>query len=84
MILSAQFAARANPPGRLALEAIVAAIFEIVYHEARAGRTAQLSGMIGHMVFLFLTPFLGTEETNKFIDEQFGGAREPGESIARA
>ena len=32
-----QFAPQANPPGRLALEAVVAAIFEIVYHEAREG-----------------------------------------------
>jgi len=65
-----QFARQANPPGRLALEAVVAAIFEIVYHEARRGRTGKLSGMIGHMVFLFLTPFLGPQETNRFIDEQ--------------
>jgi AcrR family transcriptional regulator len=79
-----QFAPQANPPGRLALEAIVAAIFEIVYHEARRGRTAQLSGMIGHIVFLFLAPFLGPEETNRFIDEQLRGAQEPGDAAARA
>jgi len=79
-----QFAPQANPPGRLALEAIVAAIFEIVHHEARGGRTAQLSGMSGHMVFLFLTPFLGPEKTNRFIDEQLEGVQEPGQPIARA
>jgi AcrR family transcriptional regulator len=71
-----QFAPQADPPGRLALEAIVAAIFEIVYHEARRGRTAQLSGMIGHMVFLFLTPFLGPRETNRFIYEQLQDERQ--------
>jgi hypothetical protein len=70
-----QFAPHTSPPGQLALEAIVAAIFEIVYHEARRGRTAQLSGMTGHVVFLCLTPFLGTEETNRFIDEQLQGER---------
>jgi AcrR family transcriptional regulator len=69
-----QFAPQANPPGRLALEAIVAAIFELVYHEARRRRTAQVSGMIGHIVFLFLTPFLGPAETNRFIDAQLDGA----------
>jgi AcrR family transcriptional regulator len=79
-----QFAPQADPPSQLALEAIVGAIFEIVYHEARGGRTAKLSGMTGHIVFLFLAPFLGPQETNKFIDGQLKGRRRRPNRLAGA
>jgi hypothetical protein len=38
--------------------------------ESRGGRTGKLSRMRGHMGYFFLTPFLGVEETNEFIDGQ--------------
>lgn len=59
---------RRAPPSRLSLEAIITSIFEIVYREARAGRDPRLTGMLAHMVFLALAPFLGAEEANQFID----------------
>lgn len=59
---------RRAPPSRLGLEAIITSIFEIVYREARAGRDPRLTGMLAHMAFLALAPFLGAEEANQFID----------------
>jgi AcrR family transcriptional regulator len=59
-----------TPPSRLALEATITSIFEIVYREARAGKQPQVSGMLGTMAFLSIAPFLGAKETNRFIDRQ--------------
>ena len=58
------------PPSRLALEAIITSIFEIVYREARSRREPRVSGMLGSMAFLALAPFLGADEANRFIDRQ--------------
>jgi AcrR family transcriptional regulator len=57
-------------PSRLALEAIITSIFELVYREARSRREPRVSGMLGSMAFLALAPFLGAEEGNRFIDRQ--------------
>ena len=62
-----------TPPSRLALEAIITSIFEIVYREARGRKEPQVTGMLGHMVFLALAPFLGADEANRFIDEKTSG-----------
>jgi AcrR family transcriptional regulator len=62
-----------TPPSRLALEAIITSIFEIVYREARGRKEPQVTGMLGHMVFLVLAPFLGADEANRFIDEKMSG-----------
>ncbi len=56
------------PPSRVALEAIITTIFEIVYHQARASSAPEVSGLLGHMVFLVLAPFMGTKYANDFID----------------
>ncbi len=59
---------RRTPPSRLALEAIITSIFEIVYREARSRPDdPRVSGMLGHMAFLALAPFLGAVEANAFI-----------------
>lgn len=59
---------RRTPPSRLALEAIITCIFEIVYREARSRPDdPRVSGMLGHMAFLALAPFLGAVEANAFI-----------------
>jgi AcrR family transcriptional regulator len=57
-------------PSRLALEAIITSIFEIVYREARSTTKPRVSGMLGSMAFLALAPFLGAEEANRFIDRR--------------
>jgi AcrR family transcriptional regulator len=61
---------RRTPPSRMALEAIITAIFEIVYREARARKDPQLSGMLGHMAFMALAPFLGAKEADEFIERR--------------
>ncbi len=59
-----------TPPARLALEAIITCIFEIVYRQARASRKPRVSGMLGPMAFLALAPFMGAEEADRLIDRQ--------------
>ncbi len=59
-----------EPPGQLELEAIVAAGDEIVYRQVRAGQTEQLSRVLGHVGAFVLTPFLGPEAANTFIEQQ--------------
>jgi AcrR family transcriptional regulator len=59
-----------TPPSRLALEAIITSIFEIVYREARGSEQPRVSGTLGAMAFLALAPFIGAKEANRFIDRQ--------------
>ena len=69
-----QHAPSEHPPSRLALEAIVTTIFEIVYHQARASAKPQLAGLLAHMMFLWLTPFTGPAEANEFLDQQLAAS----------
>jgi AcrR family transcriptional regulator len=55
------------PPSRLAQEAIMAAIFEIVYRETRASVTPKTTQLLGAVVHLCLAPFIGGEATEAFI-----------------
>jgi AcrR family transcriptional regulator len=57
-------------PSRLALEAIITSIFEIVYREARRSGDPRPTDMLGHMAFLALAPFLGAEDASEFINER--------------
>ena len=59
-----------DPPGRAAVEAIVASVFELVYQQARARSAPKLSRIHGHMTFLCLAPFLGARAANAFIDKK--------------
>jgi AcrR family transcriptional regulator len=68
-----QYSRRENPPSRLALEAIITTIFEIVYHQARASARPQLAGLLAHIAFLWLTPFTGPAEADELIDRQLSG-----------
>lgn len=66
---------RQPPPARAAVEAIITTMFEIVYHQARADGKPEISGLLGHMTFLCLAPFLGAGGANKFIDKKIGAPR---------
>jgi AcrR family transcriptional regulator len=68
----------ANAPSRVTLEATIAAIFEIVYLQARAP-TPRIDGMLAHIAHIWLTPFLGAEAADAFIDAQLraGGVTPP-------
>ena len=59
-----------QPPSRVAMEAIIAAIFEVIYIQARRGEELQVAGMLGQIAHLWLSPFLGAAETDAFIDSQ--------------
>ncbi|MHB8235693.1 MAG: TetR/AcrR family transcriptional regulator [Solirubrobacteraceae bacterium] len=57
-------------PSRLAMEAIIACIFEIIYLQASEHGTPQVAAMLPHIAHLWLTPFLGNERSDEFIDAQ--------------
>jgi AcrR family transcriptional regulator len=59
---------QALPPSRAAMEAIVAGVFEIIYTQVRKRGKAQIAAMLAHIAHLWLTPFLGIEEADAFID----------------
>ncbi len=59
---------RPKPPSRVALEAIAATNFEFAYHQIRGGRASEFSGLLAHVTFLCLAPFVGPVEANGFID----------------
>ncbi|HEX5851706.1 MAG TPA: TetR/AcrR family transcriptional regulator, partial [Solirubrobacteraceae bacterium] len=71
-----QFRPDVNPPSPVALEAIIAAIVEIVHRQARKrGGELGLSGLLPNIAHLCLTPFLGSVETNSFVDRQLAHKR---------
>jgi TetR/AcrR family transcriptional regulator len=57
-----------TPPSRVALEAIITTIFEIVYLQARASARPKTAALLGHIVHVCLTPFVGPEAADGFID----------------
>jgi AcrR family transcriptional regulator len=57
-----------GPPPRVAMEAIIAGIFEIVYLQARRADEPQIAAMLPHIAHLWLTPFLGVAQADAFID----------------
>jgi AcrR family transcriptional regulator len=66
-----------RPLPRSAVEAIINTIFEIVYGQARARGKRSISGLLGHMGFLSLAPFLGAAEADRFIERQLRARARP-------
>ena len=62
-----------SPPSRVGMEAIIAGIFEILYLQARRGARMQVDRMLGQIAHLWLTPFLGVQESDAFIDARLRG-----------
>ncbi len=58
------------PPPRVALEAIVTAIFEIIYLQTRASPKPATARLLGHIVHICLTPFIGGEAANEFLSSR--------------
>jgi AcrR family transcriptional regulator len=58
------------PPSRLALEAIVTTVFEVIYRLLREAPAPELDRLLAHLTHLCLTPFIGTEESERLIKEQ--------------
>jgi AcrR family transcriptional regulator len=63
-----------RPPSREALEAIVTCVFEIIYRDLRSGEEPRISATLPALIYISLAPFLGVEETDRFIDAQLAGA----------
>jgi AcrR family transcriptional regulator len=57
-------------PARVALEAMITTVFEIVYQQSRGQEQPRLSPLLSHMAALCLTPFLGAAEAERVIDMQ--------------
>jgi AcrR family transcriptional regulator len=66
------------PPSRLALEAIITTIFEIVYLQTRASPTPETAGLLAYFVYLCLAPFIGVAAANELIDQHLREAPTPG------
>lgn len=56
------------PPSRLALEATITTIFEIVYLRTRASEEPKAAGLLAYLVHMCLAPFIGVAASNEFID----------------
>jgi AcrR family transcriptional regulator len=56
-------------PPQVALEAILAAIFEIVYLQARTPEP-RISAALPHIAHLWLTPFIGAEQASELIERE--------------
>jgi AcrR family transcriptional regulator len=70
-----QYAPRADPPSRVALEAIITTIFELIYRKARAEANPQVGGLLAQLTFLWLAPFTGPGQANELIDHQLSTTR---------
>jgi AcrR family transcriptional regulator len=58
---------RRGRPSAVGLDAIAMTVFELAYGYARGNCAAPLSGLLGHVAFIALAPFLGAAQTNAFI-----------------
>jgi hypothetical protein len=67
--------ASTSPPPRVALEAIAASVFEIGYLNARRQEGTPLSGLVAHVTYLALTPFLGPVAADREIEAFVCAAR---------
>jgi AcrR family transcriptional regulator len=71
-----------TPPSRLALEAIITAIFEIIYREARSSAEPQTTRLLGAIVHLCLAPFMGGEAASTFIQSKLSEKSKPKRATA--
>jgi AcrR family transcriptional regulator len=63
-----------DPVSQTVMEAILGAVFEICYHQARRGQSDQMSRLTCNGVYIMLAPFLGPAAANAYIDEKLRGA----------
>jgi AcrR family transcriptional regulator len=64
------FERQESPPSRVAMEAIIASIFEIIYLQAKGRGKPQVTAMLPHIAHLWMAPFLGVRASEAFIDAQ--------------
>jgi len=66
-----------DTPSRVAMEAVISSVFEVIYLQARVSGEPQIAGMLGYIAHLWLTPFLGVEQSDAFIDGKLRGSAAP-------
>jgi len=59
-------------PSNAGLEAIAWATHELAYRQSRGSAEGRMVGLLPHVTFLILAPFLGPAEADKFIDAKLG------------
>lgn len=69
-------------PSRVAMEAIIASVFEIIYLRAREPGEPKIAGMIGYIAHMWMTPFLGAKQTDELIARRLGTAKRKARSGA--
>ncbi len=57
-------------PSTLALQAIVATIFEIGHRQARHGESRLMPQLVPHITYIALAPFLKPAGANELIDDK--------------
>ncbi|HTB50644.1 MAG TPA: TetR/AcrR family transcriptional regulator [Solirubrobacteraceae bacterium] len=65
-----------TPPSRLAMEAVISYVFEIIYLQARRP-SPQLAAMLAPIAHVMLAPFLGLAESDRFIDSRLPASKSP-------
>jgi len=60
---------RRTPPAAIALEAVGAANVEALYRQARAGPNPKMAGLLPHLTYMCLAPFLGPVRAAELIEE---------------
>lgn len=66
-----------DPPSRVAMEATISAVFEVIYLQARSPGNPQVAAMLPQIAHIWLSPFLGATEADDFIDARTGAPLEP-------
>jgi AcrR family transcriptional regulator len=64
----------AKAPSRVAMEAVIAGIFEVIYMQVRRREEAQIAAMFPYLAHIWLTPFLGVKQADAFIDRKMKAA----------
>ncbi len=62
------YSAQAALLPQLCSEAIVGAIYEIVYHEIDEGRGARVGELLPELAYIAIAPFTGVREAAELID----------------
>ena len=70
-------------PSRVAMEAIIAGIFEVIYMQARLRQKAQIAAMFPYIAHIWLTPFLGVKQSDAFIARKMKAAASKGRARKR-
>jgi AcrR family transcriptional regulator len=69
-------------PSRVAMEAVIAGIFEVIYMQARRREQAQIAAMFPYIAHIWLTPFLGVKQSDAFIDKKLK-RRKPRQPVSK-